>query len=110
MICLLVCPEPQAWMDKLPVLQRLARENRNSARMFKFVADPPTTTLQRLKVGVCTSPKCECNLVILSDIAGSNWPLFTPSVPQRSSLIPDMLPASEVTHGCNNTCRGCRPN
>jgi hypothetical protein len=56
--------EPQAWMDKLPVLQRLARENRNSARIFKFVADPPTTTLQRLKVGVCTNPKCECNLVI----------------------------------------------
>jgi phosphatidylinositol glycan class O len=51
-------------MDKLPVLQRLARENRNSARIFKFVADPPTTTLQRLKVGVCTNPKCECNLVI----------------------------------------------
>ncbi|CAM6023434.1 unnamed protein product [Sphagnum balticum] len=41
--------EPEAWMDKLPVLQRLARENRNSARIFKFVADPPTTTLQRLK-------------------------------------------------------------
>lgn len=42
--------EPQPWMDKLRVLQRLTEEERNSARIFKFVADPPTTTLQRLKV------------------------------------------------------------
>jgi len=36
-------------MDKLRVLQQLAEEERSSARIFKFVADPPTTTLQRLK-------------------------------------------------------------
>jgi len=39
----------QPWMDKLRVLQQLAEEERSSARIFKFVADPPTTTLQRLK-------------------------------------------------------------
>ena len=32
------------------MLQQLAEEERSSARIFKFVADPPTTTLQRLKV------------------------------------------------------------
>lgn len=37
-------------MDKLRVLQKLYKEENGSARIFKFVADPPTTTLQRLKV------------------------------------------------------------
>lgn len=37
-------------MDKLRVLQQLSKEENSSARIFKFVADPPTTTLQRLKV------------------------------------------------------------
>ncbi|KAG0557025.1 hypothetical protein KC19_11G096500 [Ceratodon purpureus] len=41
--------ESQPWMDKLQVLQQLSREENCSARIFKFVADPPTTTLQRLK-------------------------------------------------------------
>ncbi|XP_024356410.1 uncharacterized protein [Physcomitrium patens] len=41
--------ESQPWMDKLRVLQKLYKEENGSARIFKFVADPPTTTLQRLK-------------------------------------------------------------
>lgn len=37
-------------MDKLQVLQKLAADEKTSARIFKALADPPTTSLQRLKV------------------------------------------------------------
>ncbi|XP_010242066.1 PREDICTED: GPI ethanolamine phosphate transferase 3 isoform X2 [Nelumbo nucifera] len=36
-------------MDKLKVLQKLAYDKGSSARIFKALADPPTTSLQRLK-------------------------------------------------------------
>lgn len=36
-------------MDKLTVLQKLAFGNESSAKIFKAFADPPTTSLQRLK-------------------------------------------------------------
>ncbi|KAG0479716.1 hypothetical protein HPP92_010574 [Vanilla planifolia] len=36
-------------MDKLQVLQKLASKERFRARIFKAIADPPTTSLQRLK-------------------------------------------------------------
>ncbi|XP_051185287.1 uncharacterized protein [Lolium perenne] len=41
--------EKQPWMDKLQVLQKLAADEKKSARIFKALADPPTTSLQRLK-------------------------------------------------------------
>ncbi|XP_068659770.1 uncharacterized protein [Aristolochia californica] len=41
--------EEKPWMDKLNVLQKLAFEEGISARIFKAIADPPTTSLQRLK-------------------------------------------------------------
>ncbi|KAK3218626.1 hypothetical protein Dsin_012596 [Dipteronia sinensis] len=42
--------ESKPWMDRLPILQRLASINgSSSARIFKAIADPPTTSLQRLK-------------------------------------------------------------
>ncbi|KAF8395532.1 hypothetical protein HHK36_019480 [Tetracentron sinense] len=41
--------ETKPWMNKLQVLQKLASDKESSARIFKFVADPPTTSLQRLK-------------------------------------------------------------
>lgn len=41
--------EKKPWMDKLKVLHKLASENELSARIFKAIADPPTTSLQRLK-------------------------------------------------------------
>ncbi|XP_015691140.1 GPI ethanolamine phosphate transferase 3 isoform X2 [Oryza brachyantha] len=41
--------EKQPWMDKLKVLQKLAADEKTSARIFKALADPPTTSLQRLK-------------------------------------------------------------
>lgn len=41
-------------MDKLTVLQKLAfaqdSSSSTSAKIFKAIADPPTTSLQRLKV------------------------------------------------------------
>lgn len=43
-------PEAKPWMDKLTVLQKLASDEGSSARIFKAIADPPTTSLQRLKV------------------------------------------------------------
>ncbi|KAK8914641.1 hypothetical protein KSP39_PZI024417 [Platanthera zijinensis] len=41
--------EKKAWMDKLEVLQKLAAEEDMNSRIFKAIADPPTTSLQRLK-------------------------------------------------------------
>ncbi|XP_058099385.1 uncharacterized protein LOC131243812 isoform X2 [Magnolia sinica] len=41
--------ETKPWMDKLQVLQKLASDKVSSARIFKAIADPPTTSLQRLK-------------------------------------------------------------
>ncbi|XP_028773569.1 GPI ethanolamine phosphate transferase 3-like [Neltuma alba] len=42
-------PESKPWMDKLQVLRMVASRNGSSARIFKAFADPPTTSLQRLK-------------------------------------------------------------
>ncbi|CAI0554908.1 unnamed protein product [Linum tenue] len=42
-------PEKKPWMDKLPVLQNLAFTQGSSTKIFKAIADPPTTSLQRLK-------------------------------------------------------------
>ncbi|XP_038977251.1 GPI ethanolamine phosphate transferase 3-like isoform X1 [Phoenix dactylifera] len=41
--------EAKPWMDKLRVLQKLASGEGSSARIFKAIADPPTTSMQRLK-------------------------------------------------------------
>lgn len=42
-------------MDKLQVIQKLAAEAGSTSRIFKAIADPPTTSLQRLKVKVIAS-------------------------------------------------------
>lgn len=39
-------------MDRLQVLQKLASTEGTSAHIFKAIADPPTTSLQRLKVAL----------------------------------------------------------
>ncbi|CAM8937539.1 unnamed protein product [Rhodiola kirilowii] len=41
--------EKKPWMDRLTVLQNLALMHPSRAKIFKSIADPPTTTLQRLK-------------------------------------------------------------
>lgn len=47
-------------MDKLQVLHKLASRPGSSARIFKAVADPPTTSLQRLKVKECFAEMNKC--------------------------------------------------
>ncbi|XP_073046549.1 uncharacterized protein [Primulina eburnea] len=42
-------PEKKPWMDKLQVLHEYASQNQSTAKIFKAIADPPTTSLQRLK-------------------------------------------------------------
>ncbi|KAK7264825.1 hypothetical protein RJT34_32437 [Clitoria ternatea] len=42
-------PESKPWMDKLSVLKNTASARPSSARIFKSIADPPTTTSLRLK-------------------------------------------------------------
>ncbi|KAL3512488.1 hypothetical protein ACH5RR_025205 [Cinchona calisaya] len=41
--------EKKPWMDKLQVLHKLASTPGLAAKIFKAIADPPTTSLQRLK-------------------------------------------------------------
>ncbi|KAI3459896.1 hypothetical protein Pfo_016559 [Paulownia fortunei] len=41
--------EKKPWMDKLQVLHEFASQNQSSTKIFKATADPPTTSLQRLK-------------------------------------------------------------
>ncbi|KAF7825759.1 GPI ethanolamine phosphate transferase 3 isoform X2 [Senna tora] len=41
--------ESKPWMDKLQVLKKVASRNGSTAKIFKAFADPPTTSLQRLK-------------------------------------------------------------
>lgn len=38
----------KAFENKLPVIDRLLREFPERTRLYKFIADPPTTTMQRL--------------------------------------------------------------
>lgn len=35
--------------NKLPYLQSILADNPRSSRLYRFIADPPTTTMQRLK-------------------------------------------------------------
>ncbi|KAK4713257.1 hypothetical protein R3W88_019164 [Solanum pinnatisectum] len=41
--------EKKPWMDRLQVLHKLASQPGSFAKIFKAIADPPTTSLQRLK-------------------------------------------------------------
>lgn len=47
---LMLLSEKKPWMDHLKIIQKLAAEPGSSAKIFKAIADPPTTSLQRLKV------------------------------------------------------------
>lgn len=40
---------PLAYQNKLPVIKQLMQQHPDNTRLLKFLADPPTTTLQRLK-------------------------------------------------------------
>lgn len=41
--------EPLPYQNKLPVIKRLLDAEPQSTRLYQFIADPPTTTMQRLK-------------------------------------------------------------
>ncbi|XP_041373818.1 GPI ethanolamine phosphate transferase 3-like [Gigantopelta aegis] len=41
--------ELPAFKNKFPMVHQLLNRHPNNARLYKFIADPPTTTLQRLK-------------------------------------------------------------
>ncbi|XP_071440560.1 GPI ethanolamine phosphate transferase 3 [Hetaerina americana] len=45
--------ETLAYQNKVPVIHELLQNKPRNSRVFKFVADPPTTTMQRLK-GITT--------------------------------------------------------
>ena len=42
-------PDPPPYRNKLPHIRDLTRDRPAHAKLFRFVADPPTTTMQRLK-------------------------------------------------------------
>ncbi|XP_058810269.1 GPI ethanolamine phosphate transferase 3 isoform X3 [Phymastichus coffea] len=37
------------YRNKLPVINEILKRNQNNSKLLKFIADPPTTTMQRLK-------------------------------------------------------------
>ncbi|XP_055342091.1 GPI ethanolamine phosphate transferase 3-like isoform X2 [Paramacrobiotus metropolitanus] len=39
----------RAYQNKVPIIDRLIRNHPQNAALFKFIADPPTTTMQRIK-------------------------------------------------------------
>ncbi|KAF7286911.1 hypothetical protein GWI33_003178 [Rhynchophorus ferrugineus] len=41
--------KPLPYQNKLPIIKDTMRDFPESTRLFKFIADPPTTTMQRLK-------------------------------------------------------------
>lgn len=41
--------KPLAFQNKLPIIDSLLKTYPDSTRLYKFIADPPTTTMQRLK-------------------------------------------------------------
>lgn len=42
-------PSPPPHRNRMPFVHHLLRDRPQNTRLFKFVADPPTTTMQRLK-------------------------------------------------------------
>jgi phosphatidylinositol glycan class O len=40
---------PRPFQNKLPIINKLMMEHPEFSRLYRFVADPPTTTMQRLK-------------------------------------------------------------
>lgn len=40
---------PKPFQNKLPIMRQIYDNFPNKTRMYKFIADPPTTTMQRLK-------------------------------------------------------------
>lgn len=87
---------PLPYQNKLPVIQKLLQSEPEYSRLYQFVADPPTTTMQRLK-GLTTG-----SLPTFID-AGSNFAsteikedniidqVCKPLLIQYSSVIPHFI-------------------
>lgn len=78
-------------MDKLPVLQKLASTKGSLARIFKAISDPPTTSLQRLKVVYLLS-------VII--VFGSCYEVSSPTLNKLSLRLDDNEIIIERSHLC----------
>ena len=42
-------PSPPSFRNKMPNVNKVLKEKPRNAKLFRFIADPPTTTMQRLK-------------------------------------------------------------
>ena len=84
-------PSPPVYRNKLPFVRDLLRDHPQNARLFRFVADPPTTTMQRLKALTTGS------LPTFIDI-GSNF--------NSHQITEDSLPFQVQASGLNLTFMG----
>ncbi|XP_049292866.1 GPI ethanolamine phosphate transferase 3 [Anopheles funestus] len=78
---------PAAYENNLPIMSELLRKHPDHSRRLKFVADPPTTTMQRLK-GITTG-----SLPTFIDI-GSNF--ASPEI-NEDNLIDQLVRANRTT-------------
>ena len=89
------------YQNKLKVIRELLRKKPDQSRLYKFVADPPTTTLQRLK-GLMTG-----SLPTFVD-AGAN---FASSEINEDNLIHQLIRANKsITFMGDDTWMGLFPN
>ena len=84
-------PSPPVFRNKLPFVRDLLRDRPQNARLFRFVADPPTTTMQRLKALTTGS------LPTFVDV-GSNF--------NSHRITEDSLPYQARSNGLNLTFIG----
>lgn len=82
---------PPVYRNKMPFVRDLLRSQPANARLFKFVADPPTTTMQRLKALTTGS------LPTFIDV-GSNFNSY--------AVSEDSLPLQAMQNGRNVTFIG----
>nr|XP_049461347.1 GPI ethanolamine phosphate transferase 3 [Anopheles coluzzii] len=80
-------PQPAPYENKLPIMTELLRKHPDHSRRLKFVADPPTTTMQRLK-GITTG-----SLPTFIDI-GSNF--ASPEI-NEDNLIDQVVRANRTS-------------
>lgn len=83
---LLGIKDPLAFQNRLPIIHKLRKNAPERTRFMKFIADPPTTTLQRLK-GLTTG-----SLPTFIDI-GSNF--ATPEINEDNII--DQLVRNNLT-------------
>ncbi|CAG9863059.1 unnamed protein product [Phyllotreta striolata] len=92
---------PLPFQNKLPVINNLVKHHPNHSRLYKFIADPPTTTMQRLK-GLTTG-----SLPTFID-AGSN---FATSEISEDNLIDQLIRHKHgVVFTGDDTWNGLYPN